>query len=511
MSGKNVPIAVAHGDGIGPEIMDAVLKILKAAGARIDITEVVVGEKAYAAGEKNGISDADMKVLQQSRALLKAPLNTPQGKGFSSVNVYLRKLFDLYANIRPSLSLEPVIRSGAGKADLVLVRENIEDLYAGREYRPTPDTAIGLKVSTKSESERIIRTAFEYARANGREKVTAISKDNIQKFTDGTNFHQVFDEIAGEYPDIKAEFYIADIGIARTGARAQDFDVVVTQNMYGDIASDVVGEALGSIGVSGSANVGPKFGMFEAVHGTAPDIAGKGIANPSGLLMSAVMMLNYIGQNDVAEAIHNAWLKTLEDGIFTGEIYKKGRGRETGIAGWLKTAIRGELNTPVKQRAGTAGFAQAVIERLGSKPALLAAVDYSKNKEGLQLPGFKPPATREKFFITGVDIDAAYTGDPAALAQAVTPHLPEGAKLAEILTVRGDKVWPGDHPAFYSDCVTLRVIFEDADKQGEQEKLSAAAKMLEDFAKASAVEWTGTRMLTRTRLESGAPGPNNYR
>ena len=455
MTAKRAKIAVAMGDGIGPEIMDATLRILKSAGARLDIEEVTVGEKAYLAGETKGISDADFAKLEAVDAFLKAPLNTPQGKGYSSVNVAIRKHFDLFTNIRPSVSLEPVInsRSGAQGVDLVMIRENLEDLYAGIESRPSADVTVGRKVITKSESERIIRTAFEYARVNGRNKVTAIAKDNIQKFTDGTNFHDVFDEVAQDYPDITPEFYIADIGLARLGPRASDFDVVVTQNMYGDIGSDVVGESLGSIGISGSANIGSDFAMFEAVHGTAPDIQGKDLANPTGLLMASVMMLNYLGQSDVAEKVHNALLSTLEAGYMTGDVYG------------------GDYAT---HKVGTTDFASAVIKRMGQTPNILKPVDYSAVKDGFEIPAFKTTHLADDFNAVGIDVGIATLDDAKTLAADLQSRCPYGLELTEIRSVRGDKVWPEESRAFGSDYLTARFMFEDAAADQSQKMMDVA-------------------------------------
>lgn len=503
MSEQKVPIAVARGDGIGPEIMQAVLDILEAAGARIDLHEVTVGEAAYAAGETNGISDADFKKLEACRAMLKAPLGTPQGKGYGSVNVAIRKRFDLFANVRPYLSLEPVVLPKSGKTDMVIVRENLEDLYAGIEHRPTPDTVIGRKVITMSESERIIRAAFEYARANGRKTVTGISKDNIQKFTDGIFFHQVLDEVAKDYPDIEHEFYIADIGIARLGARPQDFDVVVTQNMYGDISSDVVGEAMGSIGLNGSANIGEKFAMFEAVHGTAPLMAGKNTANPSGLLMAAVMMLNYIGQNDVAEKIQNAWLKTIEDGIHTKDIYRED---DSSLLEQFKGLLTGKKNYST-QKAGTKEMAQAVIARLGQKPRILKPVDYSSAAGGFSMPESGTEKDIGTFFTTGADVHVEHDGTAKELADKVQPLLKSGIKLQEIQTARGDTVWPGEISAFDTDYMTLRLVFEEARMRVDDGKKLQLLEVLDSFTKAANIKWQEVRMLT----QNARTQENNYR
>ena len=241
--------------------------------------------------------------------------------------------------------------------DVVIVRENEEDLYAGIEYRQTEEVYQCLKIISRPGSEKIIRYAFEYAVANNRNKVTCFVKDNIMKLTDGI-FHKVFLEIAKEYPEIENEVWIVDIGAAKMANTPENFDVIVMENLYGDILSDVAAQITGSVGLAGSSNIGDNFAMFEAIHGSAPRRAGQNLANPSGLLLGAVMMLNHIGQNDIATKVHNAWLKTLEDGIHTYDIFKEGISKE---------------------KVGTKEFAKAVIARLGEKPGKLKAVEYKKS------------------------------------------------------------------------------------------------------------------------------------
>jgi isocitrate dehydrogenase len=320
---KLVPITIARGNGIGPEIMEATLRILTASGAAIAPEEIEIGESVYTRGIKNGIEESSWASLKKTKVFLKSPITTPQGGGFKSLNVTVRKTLGLFANIRPCVSYHPYVETNFPNMDVVIVRENEEDLYSGIEYRQTQQVAQSLKLISRPGSEKIVRYAFEYARANGRKKVTCMSKDNIMKIADGL-FHRTFDEIGKEYPDIEQNHYIIDIGTARIAARPQDFDLIVTENLYGDIISDVAAEVTGSVGLAGSSNIGDDFAMFEAIHGSAPDIAGKNIANPSGLLLGAVMMLIHIGQGQAAAKVHNAWLKTIEDGIHTGDIYREG-------------------------------------------------------------------------------------------------------------------------------------------------------------------------------------------
>ena len=305
-------ITVAHGDGIGPEIMDATLRILKAAGAQFEIDEIEVGEKLYLSGNSAGIHPESWEIIRRNKVFLKAPITTPQGGGYKSLNVSTRKFLGLFANVRPCVSLHPYVTTKHPIMDVVIVRENEEDLYAGIEHQQTDEVVQCLKLISRPGCEHIVRYAFEYARTQGRKKVTCFTKDNIMKQTDGL-FHQVFDEIAAEYPEIENEHWIVDIGAAKLADTPEAFDVIVMPNLYGDILSDVAAQITGSVGLAGSANIGSECAMFEAIHGSAPRRAGQNVANPSGLLHGAILMLNHLGQYDVAERVHNAWLKTLED------------------------------------------------------------------------------------------------------------------------------------------------------------------------------------------------------
>src|SRR5438128_10213200 len=313
---NSVPITVAHGDGIGPEIMKATLRILKEAGARLEIETIDIGEKVYLAGNSSGIEPSAWESLRRTRVFLKAPITTPQGGGFKSLNVTVRKTLGLYANVRPCVSYHPFVKTKHPGMDVVIVRENEEDLYAGIEHRQTDQVVQCLKLISRPGSEKIVRYAFEYARVHNRKKVTCFTKDNIMKLTDGL-FHKVFNEIAAEYPDIENEHWIVDIGAAKLADTPEAFDVVVLPNLYGDILSDVAAQIAGSVGLAGSANIGDYCAMFEAIHGSAPRRAGQNVANPSGLLLAAIMMLVHIDQPDVATRVHNAWLRTIEDGIHT--------------------------------------------------------------------------------------------------------------------------------------------------------------------------------------------------
>jgi len=411
-------ITVAKGDGIGPEIMDATLKIILAAGAKIEIEEIEVGEKVYLAGNTSGIAVESWETIRRNKIFLKAPITTPQGGGYKSLNVTTRKFLGLYSNVRPCMSLHPFVKTKHPIMDLVIVRENEEDLYAGIEHQQTDEVVQCLKLISRPGCEKIVRYAFEYAKQQNRKKVTCFTKDNIMKQTDGL-FHQVYDEIAKEYPEIENEHWIIDIGAAKMADTPEAFDVIVMPNLYGDVLSDIAAQITGSVGLAGSANIGEECAMFEAIHGSAPRRAGQNAANPSGLLQGAIMMLNHIGQTEVAEKIQNAWLKTIEDGIHTYDIYKDGTS---------------------KQKVGTKEFAMAVISNLGQKPTILNPVVYANNT-ALNLPKYKrKPAAKKQ--LVGVDVFVHWNeANPNELAEKVKSIEVNGIKLT-MISNRGIKVWP---------------------------------------------------------------------
>ncbi|QOY91749.1 NADP-dependent isocitrate dehydrogenase [Paludibaculum fermentans] len=419
----NTPITVAKGDGIGPEIMEATLHILKEGGAGLEIEEIEIGEKVYRRGNSAGIEQSSLDRLMRTKVFLKAPINTPQGGGFKSLNVTTRKLLGLYANVRPCVAYDPYVRTKHPGMDVVIVRENEEDLYAGIEYQHTPDQAQCLKIITRSGCQRIVRYAFEYARRNGRKKVSCFTKDNIMRLTDGL-FHRVFDEIGPEYPELEREHLIVDIGAAKLADTPEVFDVIVMPNLYGDILSDVAAQIAGSAGLAGSANIGAKYAMFEAIHGPAPRRAGQNLGNPSGLLLGSVMMLVHIGQADVAERVHNAWLRTIEDGIHTYDIFKDGISQE---------------------KAGTQEFAHAVTARLGLPPQRLKPVHYNTAPSLTEQPRTEaaPPGRRE---LVGVDLFVHHVpADPNIIGKLMEAVAPDGLKLV-MISNRGMKVYPDPLP-----------------------------------------------------------------
>ena len=417
---KKVPIAVAEGDGIGPEIMKATLHVLQAAGADLELHHVEIGEKMYLKGFTTGMDPKMWDLIRATKAFLKAPITTPQGGGFKSLNVTIRTTLGLYANIRPCIAYSPFVDTKHPEMDVVIVRENEEDLYAGIEYRQTPDVCCSLKIISRMGSEKIVRYAFEYAKQMGRKKVTCFTKDNIMKFSDGL-FHKVFDEIAKEYPDIVNEHWIVDIGAAKLADTPEIFDVIVMPNLYGDILSDVAAQIAGSVGLAGSANIGDRGAMFEAIHGSAPRRAGQNVANPSGLLLAAVQMLVHIGQPLVAASVHNAWLRTLEDGIHTYDIYKEGVSRK---------------------KVGTAEFANAVVANLGKMPEQLKSVVYHERQA---MAGQVHGHTSTQRHLVGVDVFIYHKGTVANFLAKIQ-HINMGPLRLRMITNRGVRVWPGGQP-----------------------------------------------------------------
>ncbi|MEZ4985113.1 MAG: NADP-dependent isocitrate dehydrogenase [Saprospiraceae bacterium] len=421
-------ITIAKGDGIGPEIMDATLQILKAAGAQLIYDEIEIGEQVYLRGNTSGISKDAWATIRKNGVFLKSPITTPQGGGYKSLNVTTRKMLNLFANVRPCRSFHPFVNTKHPTLDVVIIRENEEDLYAGIEHQQTSEVVQCLKLISRPGCERIIRYAFEYARQQGRKKVTCFTKDNIMKQTDGL-FRKVYNEIAAEYTDIASEHMIIDIGSAKMADTPEQFDVVVVPNLYGDILSDIAAQITGSVGMAGSANIGTTCAMFEAIHGSAPDIAGKGIANPSGLIQASVMMLNHIGQQEVANRIQNAWLCTIEAGIHTPDVYNPA------------TSTR---------KVGTEAFTQALIDNLGRQPKQLQPLEAVAGYK-INLPRYERKQSPKKE-LKGVDIFIDWSGKkPADLAKRLQEAETENVKLS-MITNRGIKVWPdGFEETFCTD------------------------------------------------------------
>lgn len=431
-------ITVAHGDGIGPEIMASTLAILEKAGAHLAFDTIEIGEKVYQRGHLSGIEEKSWETLLNNKIFLKAPITTPQGGGFKSLNVTIRKSLGLYANVRPCRAYAPFVQTKHPQMDLVIIRENEEDLYAGIEHRQTDEVYQCLKLITRPGCEKIVRYAFEYAKRNNRKKVTCFTKDNIMKMTDGL-FHKVFDEIGSEYPDLTKEHWIVDIGAAKLADTPENFDVIVMPNLYGDILSDVTAQIAGSVGLAGSANIGEQCSMFEAIHGSAPRRAGQNLANPSGLILASVQMLVHLGQGSTASRIHNAWLKTIEDGIHTYDIFREGVSRT---------------------KVGTKEFTEALINRLGEQPEKLTAAHY-KDQTPLQLE-YKRKSSHRRAQKDLVGIDVFVQEDdrnPSVLAEKLMYAIRNLPLDLQMITNRGVKVWPqGLRETFCTDHWRCRMV-----------------------------------------------------
>ncbi len=437
-SSQQIPVTIARGDGIGPEIMDAVLHVLKEAGAPLDYQEIEIGEKVYLRGIPTGMEPRAWDILRKTKAFLKAPITTPQGGGFKSLNVTIRTSFNLYANVRPCEAYAPFIQTKHPGMHLTIIRENEEDLYVGLEYRQSYEGTKSIKLISRPGSEKIIRYAFEYARKYGRKKVTCFTKDNIMKLSDGL-FHKVFNEIGEQYPEIEKEHWIVDIGAAKLADTPELFDVIVLPNLYGDILSDVAAQISGSVGLAGSANIGDHGAMFEAIHGSAPRRAGQNVANPSGLLHASILMLHSLNETEIAERIHNAWLCTIEEGIHTYDIFTEGTSR---------------------QKVGTREFARAVVKNLGNTPHTLPKAKHAKQSRLHSFPiANKVPS--EQRTCVGIDVTIFSHDSTASILHTLTSHGFSSLAL-RMISNRGARIWPEGQPeTFCIDQWRLRFMHKD--------------------------------------------------
>lgn len=418
-------VVLIEGDGIGPEIAAAVRLIFDAAAAPVSWQPAVAGGRAFAAGIGTGVPADTVALIEQTRLVLKAPLETPVGHGGKSANVTLRKLFEMYANIRPVKELPGVTTPFSGRGiDLVIVRENVEDLYAGIEHMQTPDTAQALKLITRRGSAKIARAAFELARREGRGRVTAVHKANILKLTEGL-FKRTVEAVARDYPDINADDMIVDACAHKLVVAPEQIDVAVMTNMNGDILSDLAAGLVGGLGLAASANIGDHAAMFEAVHGSAPDIAGRGLANPTAFLQAALMLLRHLGETMAATRIEAALALTLTEGrVLTGDL---ARGR--GVA-----------------PASTMAFAEAVAANLARIDLSDLPVAGPAAVADAPIPGPLPDRiVVETRADTGFDLFfEVEDGDPAALGADLTALAEATPFRLKHLSNRGTAVWPGD-------------------------------------------------------------------
>jgi isocitrate dehydrogenase len=443
---NRITIAVAKGDGIGPEIMDAVLTIFEKAGVPLDYRFIDMGKSIYEAGHSTGMTPEARQSVEELGILFKGPMETPKGKGVKSINVTARKVWNTYANKRVFKTLSGVdtVFSRAGiPIDITIVRENIEDTYGGIEHMLTNDVALCRRFITRPGCLQVHRYAFEMARKRKSRRVTCGHKANIMKITDGL-FLETFYEVAKEYPDLVADDVIVDDLCMKLVVKPNEFDVVVLPNLQGDIVSDLCAGLVGGLGFAPSANIGDDICIFEAVHGTAPDITGKGIANPTALLLSGLMMLQHLGITEQAAVIMNALMATLEQEVHTADF--------------------GNRNVPA---VGTKEFVEKVISNFGDTPAHAHIASSSSNT--LTPPAVRKPAQpiliqsefKPEKQIVGVDLFVEYNGQVADLAANLQSFLPENFKLTTISN-RGTQVWPTG--SMFTNCINqYRVRLETTD------------------------------------------------
>ena len=428
MPGQPHRITVIPGDGVGPEVVRSAQRIIAAAGVAVDWEEAPAGAEVFKRGDTSGVPRETRASIERTRVVLKGPLETPVGFGEKSANVTLRKLFETYANVRPARELPGVPTRYAGEGvDMIIVRENIEDLYAGIEHMQTPDVAQCLKIITRKGSEKIIRYAFELARREGRRKVTCATKANIMKLTEGL-FKRTFEELAAEYPEITPEHLIIDNVAHQMAKSPAQFDVVVTTNLNGDIISDLASGLVGGLGFAPSGNYGDDVAIFEAVHGSAPKYAGKDVINPTALILSSLMMLRHVGETAAAAAIEDAVLVTLEE----GKAVTQDLARQTG--------------GDVEHAASTTGFTDSIIANLGRRPATVLPRSDAERPAGTSTPrprwayGAAVSAAVPRTTV-GVDLFLE-TWEPVASAGPALEALAGEALRLQMISSRGTMVWP---------------------------------------------------------------------
>jgi isocitrate dehydrogenase len=456
-------ITVIPGDGVGPEVTRSAVRVIEAAGVAIDWEQADAGAEVFRRGDSSGVPRETRDSIERTRVVLKGPLETPVGFGEKSANVTLRKLFETYANVRPARELPgvPTRYSGEG-IDLVIVRENIEDLYAGVEYLQTPDVAVGLKIISRKGSEKIIRYAFELARREGRTKVSAATKANIMKLTEGL-FKRVFEEMAPEYPEITAEHLIIDNVAHQLAKEPAQFDIIVTTNLNGDIISDLASGLVGGLGFAASGNYGADVAIFEAVHGSAPKYAGKDVINPTALILSAVMLLRHIGEHAAAAAVQDAVFVTLE----SGAAVTRDLARQTG--------------GDIEHAASTTGYTDAVIANLGRRPA-----NAPRGRDHVRPTTPPTPLAPWSFAadtyarigrrVVGVDVMIETDLEVAALAAALEGVAGPALRL-EMLTSRGTKVWPGESVGDPVRWFTGRFVARGTDEPAEADIVALLARI----------------------------------
>jgi isocitrate dehydrogenase len=431
-------ITILPGDGIGPEVVESALAIVQATGVNVEFERCEAGARAFQKGVVTGIPKETIESIERTHVVLKGPLETPIGYGNRSANVTLRTLFETYGNIRPVRELPGVQTAFTGRnLDIVIVRENIEDLYAGIEYMQTPGVAESLKLISREGCEKIVRLAFSFAIAERRKWVHCATKANIMKLTEGLLQH-TFEEFAPQYPSIVSKHILIDNCAHQLAMRPEQFDVIVTTNMNGDILSDLTSGLTGGLGFAPSANIGNDVSIFEAVHGSAPDIAGKNKANPTALVLSAAMMLRHIGEGKAASDVEQAVLVTLESGVRTSDMMG------------------------VQNPTSTTDFTKAVIANLGKRSKLSPPRDYQKVELPPTNPGVNVVAAENRR-VTGVDVYVESVLEPKELATSLDALIATTPLRLQMITNRGAMVYPStDRRVSLVDHFRCRFVPRDA-------------------------------------------------
>jgi isocitrate dehydrogenase len=440
-------VTVIPGDGVGPEIVRSAVRIIDAAGVPIEWEWAEAGAEVFKKGDSTGVPRATRESIERTKVALKGPLETPVGFGEKSANVTLRKLFETYANVRPVRELPGVPTRYRGEGvDFVVVRENIEDLYAGIEHMQTPDVAQALKVVSRKGSEKVIRHAFELARREGRLSVTCATKANILKLTEGM-FKRVFEELAPDYSEIEARHLIVDNAAHQLAKDPAQFDVLVMTNMNGDILSDLASGLVGGLGFAGSGNYGDEVAIFEAVHGSAPKYAGKDVINPTALILSSIMMLRHLGEAEAAQTIEDAVLATLE----SGAVMTQDLARQTG--------------GDAAHAASTTAFTDAVIGSLGQRPTPIPGRPRREPSTAPKPPRWSYEPERYAAIprrLVGMDVMIEADGDAVSVGTAIEGLTGERMKL-KMISSRGTKVYPADEISASDDVRwwRCRIVFRD--------------------------------------------------
>jgi isocitrate dehydrogenase len=443
-------ITLIPGDGVGPECINAARRIIDASGVSLEWEERQAGAGVFKQGIASGVPRDTIESIQKTRVVLKGPLETPVGYGQKSANVTLRKLFETYANIRPVRELPGVVTPYSGRGiDLVVVRENVEDLYAGIEHMQTPGVAQCLKLISRKGCEKVVRMAFELARAEGRRRVHCASKSNIMKLTEGL-LKRTFEEVAGEYPDLEAGHIIVDNCAHQLVKKPEQFDVIVTTNMNGDIISDLTSGLVGGLGFAPSANIGSDVAIFEAVHGSAPKYAGKDLINPTAVILSAVMMLRYLGEFSAAAAIEHAVLVTLDEGkARTGDVVGYDRGTPTSV------------------------YTDMIIANLGRRPQN-GELRHYKPLRLPQLPAAPDLVRATARRVIGADIFVESSLSAEGLGNSMEQIVAESPFRLKMISNRGTKVYP--QSGTFPDCVDhwrCRFVLRDEKGSLRDEQLLA--------------------------------------